>query len=1214
MKRERFDLLEFPLDGLRLIEASAGTGKTFSLTGLYLRLLVEKRLDVRQILVMTFTNAATQELRERIRTRLARAARLAADLSLALPGDDEDRVACSIVARAAEQEPQPGIARRLREAAARMDDATISTIHAFAHRAAEENAFDSGMPFDRGEQVDDAAIRQEAIRDYWRRHVFGCAPAECAALRELWPTPEHLARQIGPALAKPHVLLDGPADVELAAAIQRTRELWNADVGKLGALLADAYDADKLLKTGALYKAIKADGGVAAFIGRLEGGLTGTASGHPGLPAWLAGLATDAGAAPHIKVKFRASVRPQDQELVRALATLAPLARLAAIRSALATVRETIRSRKRSARQFSFADMIEALHEAVTDPGRGSALADALHRTWPYALVDEFQDTDPLQYQILDRIYSRLQSGRESGRQTGALVMIGDPKQAIYAFRGGDVFAYLAAARDADGRYELDTNYRSTRGVLAAIDALFRGPAGATRHGEFLNPDIRFHTVLPGRKDGDRVVLHRGKPLPSLTAWAVPGEALTAPRGRAILLDATVTKICELLDPITGARTRAGEADDPVAPGDIAVLVNTNREAADVQRALARRGVPAVCLQHASIFESEEARDLLLVLRAADSAASPEAMRAALTTTVFGLRMGDLLALAMDDVAWQRLVERFQDAHETWRTLGVLALLEPLLQDAASRVLALDDGERRMTNYLQLAELLAQAQSETFGNAGLLRWLGAQIADPGNDSPTDARELRLESDDALVRIVTIHRVKGLEYPIVFVPFLPWLGARQSAPPFIWHDAEGRARLDFGLQGTDHAAAAALESRAEALRLLYVALTRAKQACYVGWGAIRGAQSSAFAWLLQADDIAEPHRIETARSNLPDWLNGATVRARLEAWVERAAGAVRVEPPPTALPSGYRAPFGDAPTGSARSDLPARRPDWSVLSYSRLVAGGRHQEPGSGDDDEAPDPLPHPTAAAEDGAIVLRGSGFGTAVHKILEQTDPADWPAPGSPYADDQLERVERTLANAGMPLGDDRARASLLESVANLVSRTLFTPLPAIGPLARIPADRRLVEMEFFMSLGGGQSHRIVEFLNQHGYGHGLQLARRQQLLNGLMQGFVDLTVEADGRYWIVDYKTNHLGARLEDYRPDALALAVRRGHYDLQYLIYLVALHRHLGRSLHGYDPVEHLGGAQYLFVRGLSGADASTGVHVDSPTPGFIVALDALFAGAA
>ena len=326
MSHERFELATFPLDGMRLIEASAGTGKTFSLAGLFLRLLVEKRLDVRDILVMTFTRAATQELRERIRERLAVAARIAARPDEADPDDVEQRIAAAIIDAAAADEPRASIARRLRDAAARMDDAAISTIHGFAQQAARENAFDSGLPFDRGVQVDDTEVHREAVTDYWRSHVLGRPEARAAAFLELWPDPDSLLEDLAPALSRPHLEIAGPTTEDLAALTSQASTLWERPPGRdrLANLLQSAAETDDLLKSGALYRDLQAYGSVDELLIAIEAGLAGTASGHPALPGWLADFTDDAGARRHIKKRAIATCRPQDLELVQTLARLAP--------------------------------------------------------------------------------------------------------------------------------------------------------------------------------------------------------------------------------------------------------------------------------------------------------------------------------------------------------------------------------------------------------------------------------------------------------------------------------------------------------------------------------------------------------------------------------------------------------------------------------------------------------------------------------------------------------------------------------------------------------------------------------------------------------------------------------------------------------------------------------------------------------------------------
>ncbi|MDQ2068974.1 exodeoxyribonuclease V subunit beta [Natronospira bacteriovora] len=1198
---ERFDAATVPLHGLRLIEASAGTGKTFSLAGLYLRLLLEQWLSVREILVMTFTRAATQELRERIRARLGQAARLAMDPDSAEDDDHEQQFALTIIERVAGQRGREAVIRHLRESAARMDEATISTIHGFAQQAAAENAFDSALPFDRGEQVDDQPLFTEVISDYWRGQVVGRPADQALAFLQLWPDPEALKKDLEPVLRKPHVSLTGPDPARIDKLTARARRLWEAEGERLAELLEQCEAEQAFLKKKSLETALQRAGGAGELASQIGAGVMGTANGHVGLPDWLVQLGSDEGVRALCKKKPAESwFRPQELALSRALAEVQPLGRLGALREALAHVRETVLARKRERRKYSFNDMITGLSEAIHDEQGGPALADSLHSTWPWALVDEFQDTDPLQYAILRRIY------RE--RERGGLLMIGDPKQAIYGFRGGDVFAYLQAVRDADARYHLDTNFRSTQSVLDAVETVFR--AGGEQ--AFVIEDIRFQPVKAGRKAGDREIRRDGEPLPAMTLWRMD-EALPKKNAEPRLIDATVHQIHQLLDGRCEV-VKAREAPRPLAPADIAVLVNTNDQAAAVQQALSRRGIAAVCLHQQSVFASEEAEHLLRLLQATATPADEDALRAALATPLLGHRLGDLIRLAEDEEAWRQVTARFQQAHEAWRQAGVLAMLQPLLQDEAPRLLALEDGERRMSNYLQLAELLQQASGEQFGPDGLIDWLHRMIEDPGGDSGDDERQLRLESDDALIRIATVHKVKGLQYGIVLLPFAPLLGAGGAAdkPPFLHHDEQGRACLDFlAGPGDDTARQAIAEDRAEAIRLLYVALTRAEQACYLPWGPINTAQNGALAWLLhQADGVSADVRDRSTKA--PKWMTPECTAERLGVLAEQAPGAIRLEALPDTLPPDARAPRPPAPAGEARSDWPRPRPPWSVFSFTRLVRGAAHATAGTELGTGAGDEVADEQLAAAGGDIGLRGAGFGIAVHDMLEKADFADWPGPDQPLDESHKGHVEKQLVDAGLVLPDGRARQTLLEQVGGLISRCLHTQLPGIGPLAAVPATQRLAEMEFMLGLGGQSVATVMDQLHRHGYAIELPEARQRETLAGLMHGYIDLIVEADGRYYVIDYKTNDLGPDQADYAPARLRQAVSVAHYDLQYLIYCVALHRHLALRLPGYQPETHLGGVHYLFLRGMRGGEHSDGVFSDQPPTALITALDRALAG--
>ncbi|RJS91048.1 exodeoxyribonuclease V subunit beta [Salinisphaera sp. Q1T1-3] len=1224
-----FDAATLPLHGLRLIEASAGTGKTFSLAGLYLRLIVEQRVSVREVLVMTFTRAATQELRERIRARLAQAARIAHDTSLARPGHPEDDFTRRILDGVTED--SAALARRLADAAARVDEATIVTIHGFAQRAATENAFESALAFDRGDAVDDPQIAREAAADYWRAHVFGAA-AEAGDMLALWPDPDALYRTVQPILAKPHARLAGLDPTRLAALQDALAEHWPGTAEPLAEALVSAFEADALLKGGDLYKALAAEDDIAASVADLDVRITAAlaADTAPILPEWLLALA-DPGPQFKKAAKHQAHADPLAAlSALPILIELQPLAKCVAIDTAAKAVAERAEARKIDRRQYSYDDLIVALHAALTHPRTGDTLAAALRARWPYALVDEFQDTDPLQYASLSRIYRervRPDDGDDPDNDGhGALLLIGDPKQAIYGFRGGDIYAYLAAARAAGAaRYTLTTNFRSTQGVLDAIEALYALPG----HDPFVVPDIDFPHVTAGRTAGDwRLIRADGREQAALTFWQLHGNETELKNGKtknpskaddsARLIDETVAAIADLLHGATTYWQAADGTTRPVVSRDIAVLVNRHQEATALQAALAAAGIRAVCQHRESVFTSAEAADLRRILRAMAQPDDARAVRAAQPTALIGKRLADLVAIADDDTALQAAIEPFHRLHDAWRRRGVLAALEDLFVAAAPALLALTDGERRMSNWLQLGELLAHAESECFGMASLVRWLDDHItaAQEGTLGVADESQLRLESDADLVRIGTIHASKGLQYPIVFLPFAPWLGTAGAPdkPPLVFHaqqdDAEASQAL-IDLVGTDPANVqqAVIEARSEALRLLYVALTRAEQALIVGWREPDDyGSTSAPGDLLYRDGVA-----------------GGGAPARL---ADNAPDAIAVAPIDTTRP----APVPIAPDtqdadrlGPARSALPTPRKRWSTYSFSRLAHAPSDNAPAELPEPGAEDELTTPAAMAAEALAAdaprelprldtrLSGVRFGSAVHDLLEnQLKPpthSPWPEPGEPLADAQRRAVYDTLRKYGL-IAENTADPRI-DDTADLVARTLHTPLPAIGPLAGVAPGRMQTEMEFMLRLGGNRLGTLVDTLREAGYLPAALGGHPDRTLYGLMQGFIDLVVEIDGAYVILDYKTNRLGDTPAAYRDTELARAIGRAHYDLQYLIYTVALHRHLKRCLPDYDPATHLGGVQYLFVRAMDGA-SDTGVFVDRPDVALVEALDALFDG--
>ncbi|NNC22898.1 exodeoxyribonuclease V subunit beta [Salinisphaera sp. USBA-960] len=1218
--RQSFDAATLPLHGLRLIEASAGTGKTFSLAGLYLRLIIEQGASVRDILVMTFTRAATQELRERIRARLTDAAHIAHNPENADPANPEHAFTQQILL--GHDEPRARLAHRLADAAARVDEATIATIHGFAQRAAAENAFESALAFDRGEPVDDTSVYHEATTDYWREHVFD-ANAAADDILTLWPTPDALYSTLAPLLKRPHAALAGIDHTRLDQLMSQLTNTWAGTADILREALVEAFKADALLKAERVYTALAAADDPAHLFDELDTRINAAleAGTAPVLPDWLVALDN-----PASQFKNKTAHQARAEPLIRLealpiLAKLQPLAKLVAIERAAAAVRERAAQRKMARQQYSYDDLITALHEALTHERTGDRLADALHARWPYALVDEFQDTDPLQYASLRRIYL------ERPRDYGALLLIGDPKQAIYGFRGGDIYAYLAAAKAAgEACYTLTTNFRSTQGILDVVDALYKLP-GET---PFVVPEIDCPPVEAGRTAGDCQLMDaQGSPQPALTIWQLQGGEVVQknkkiknpnkPDDNARLIDETVAAIAGLLDGQSRYWQHADGSVQAVAPRDIVVLVNKNAEATILQGALAAKGIMAVCQHRDSVFQTEEANDLRLVLRAMAQPDDNTSVRAAQPTALIGKRLTDLVALADDDQAMQHAIKHFHALHEAWTKRGVLSALENLFAAAAPSLLALPDGERRMSNFLQLGELLADAESECFGKASLNRWLDDRIVaakDGTNNNPEDDSQLRLESDADLVRISTVHAAKGLEYPIVFLPFGLWLGTSNQAgkPPLIFHPPDnatqtgntGQAVVDLIGRHQAHIEQDKREQRSEALRLLYVALTRAEQALFVGWREPDDTgPSGALADLFYRDTSGTGDALNRLKNRVPDH--------------------VALEPidTTTAPPHIKRlAPAGAPELAAARQDLPAARPRWSTYSFSRLAHASAEKntveqpEPGAADEFTAsPDTVN--TDLEPDGELPaldsrLSGIGFGAAVHDILETClssgNHISWPAPGEPLTNKHHDIVARRLRQYG--LIDDSDIDPRVDDTAHLIARTLHTPLPTIGPLVTLDPQHCLVEMEFMLRLGGSRFEQLIETLRAAGYLPATLGGNPAATLHGLMQGFIDLVVEVDGRYIIIDYKTNNLGETLAAYRNHALTHAIGHAHYDLQYLIYTVALHRHLKRCLGAsYHPATHLGGVQYLFVRAMDG-NTTTGIFSDQPAIELIETLDALF----
>ena len=1172
--RAPFDVFEVPLEGVVRIEASAGTGKTRTLADLYLRLVAEGARTVDQILVVTYTVAATGELRDRIRRRLAEA-RAHFD---GAPTDDP------VLRRLRERSAERAAAgRRLAEALRSVDEAAVFTIHGFCQRVLGECAFEGGQPFESELLPDEEALLQEVVDDFWRRTVLAWSPLAIAHLIDAKVTPETLLAAVRPHLGQPYLAVanpagrpDGPA-VEAAylTAYQALRAQWPGARDAVGALLARpnvlnarSYPADKI--PGWLEA-------MDAFLAPAEPSLAACEALDRFTPAALAKATRKGQTTPAHPVFTRCQALADART---ALEEVLDVRRRELVAACFAYATAELPARKRARRLRAYADLLTDLGAALEGP-RGEQLAGAIRARYPAALVDEFQDTDPVQYGIFRRLY-------EGTRLP--LMLVGDPKQAIYGFRGADVFAYLAARKAVGTDRTLDRNWRADPPLLRALNTLWSRPRRP-----FVFPEIGYEVVEPAEKARDLLVVE-GDADPALRFWLLPaapdGKPLDKGEATDLALRGTVAEIVRLL--ALGAEGRARIGTRPLSGGDLAVLVRSNRQGRELRDRLLAVRVPAVQLVQESVFASEEAEALGRVLLAVAEPAREDFVRAALVTDLLGLAADELEALAADEAAWERRLEAFRGDRDRWQERGVGRMLRELFRrdGVPARLLRFPDGERRLTNLFHLVELLQEAdESQGLGMAGLVRWL-VDRRQAGGQTPEEA-QLRLESDENLVKIVTVHKSKGLEYPVVFCPFL-WdgrLGA-DSAELLRYHDpaADHRPTLDLGSPRQEEARQQARqEELAESLRLAYVALTRAQHRCYAVWGHVKEGGTSALAYLLhRPPDLGEPP-LDTLAAHVES-LGAPGIAAELTALARASAGTIAVEVIPPGPPPVFRAPAVSPDALQARPFTGSLAVPWRVASFSGLMREAAEGAEGL-DDDRGPAtvaPLAAPPAAG-----FPRGARAGSCLHALLERIDFATTDPRTEPLIGDTL--AAHGFARAWAP------------AAAELLTAALACPLdPGDRPLRLRDIGRqdRLDELEFHYPIAGITDAGLRRLLPGHGYGAGTRIRDEVERLTfapvaGFMRGFIDLVVQRDGRFFVLDYKSNRLGEAPDAYAADRLPAVMAAEGYYLQSLIYLVALHRYLRHRVPGYDPARHLGGIYYLFLRGMDPEHGpASGVYRDRP----------------
>lgn len=1193
-----FDLLNSPLEGTNLIEASAGTGKTYTIAGLFLRLVLEKNLSVNEILVVTFTEAATDELKERIRSKLREG------MEVFSGGLSEDAFLNGLVNTDKDSKLAIG---RLREALRAFDQAAIVTIHGFCKRMLHDNAFESGSLFDTELVTDQENIKREIVDDFWRTHFYDASPLFVNYAINNQFNPDSLLSFLSNKVAAPYLRVipqvqpPDTSEKELA---------YNEAFSELSRVWQSAREeVEKILTTHKGLNRIKyGKEKIPAWIHRMDRYVA--SGGHnPTLfkefqkfTARELQASMNGDYAPPVHPFFELSqkLKERQEELDMAFKQC-----LIAVKGELFHYTQNELTRKKEKKNIqSFDDLLLKLHRALEEQG-GENLAMALRMKFGAALIDEFQDTDPIQYAIFKKVF---------GVDNRILFLIGDPKQAIYGFRGADIFTYLEAAEDVGSRHTLLQNWRSDPNLITAVNTLF-----ANTHLPFVYDKISFQPAAPAERPYSDSLRMNRQPQSPLQLWFLKadrvtesGKAVTKTQARGLICKAVAAEISQLL--VLGRKGEAFLGERPLQEGDIAVLVRTNAEARLMQEALSALHIPSVLYSTGNLFDSHEALEMERFLAGVSDPNSDRLLKTALATDMLGVTAEELDALMDNEGRWEQWLVKFRTYHDLWNDFGFIRMFRHMLleEKILPRLMSLPDGERRNTNLLHLSEVLHQTSVEKkLGMTDLLKWLSEQRR---GDTPTGLEEhpLRLESDENAVEIVTVHKSKGLEYPVVFCPFA-WDSSRikESKGPFVFHDEADNMRLTLDL-GSRHMGenrvCAEKERLAENLRLLYVALTRAKSRCYLVWGRFNEAETSALAYLLHQPPSLKPTNVVSATGQRFKGLTDEDILRELKGAIDKGKGSIGVSEMPMGLAEKYSPLFQKEMTLGCRIFSGNIDRQWHISSFSSLVSGRPHShEMADRDTLDLPDGHDQEDVTGSDAKQPAsgifdfpKGAKAGTFLHDLFEHLDFTQ------ANRSTMNELVENKLKEYGF-------EGTWQETLCHMIRKVLIVPLDPDKQdlrLSRIRNENRLNELEFYFPLRFISPKKLKGIFEKYS---GREIPEDfpdhiERLdfapVRGFMKGFMDLVFHWRGRFYLLDWKSNFLGARVEDYGQESLAFLMKKECYILQYCIYALALDQYLSLRLPGYHYQKHFGGVFYIFLRGVEPEKGSDfGIYRDLPPPELI-----------
>jgi exodeoxyribonuclease V beta subunit len=1233
---DTFDLARSPLGGFNLIDASAGTGKTYTICGLVIRLLLEKNLTIEQILVVTYTDAATEDLRDRIRQKLRQALH-----AIKNPPSDDEFLRNYLV----KIKDYNVAALRLSEALRSFDEAAIFTIHGFCQRMLLENSFESNILFDTELVADDSYLIKEIIEDFWRQ-TFSQSSELFSQYAAAKLTPDALHDFLSIFIPHPFVHFIPAIDLASGYNLLSDSEAEYIEVFRKVCrewIAAREEVSNDLLNSQALKRNIYKKAGIPGLIDSMDE-MAASDTITPQLFKKFI-LLTSSKITGATKIKQTPNILPfyeLCENLMLAsnkLLTQYDRCLLALKKRLLDSFRYDLKLRKERDNVFSFDDLLQRLHEALTGP-ESSSFARLIAEKYPAALIDEFQDTDPLQFHIFTSIY----------KKESLLFLIGDPKQAIYSFRGADIFTYMDAAVSKHlDHHTLGVNHRSTPELVKAVNTIF-----CEAQKPFVFDAISFQEVSAAQKNNPEYLTIDGQQEEPFILWyfdrdiaaeenTSSSQEINSPIPKTIarrhIISRVAAEVCRLLN--LASENRVHINNRKLIPGDIAILVRKNDEARKMQQALTDLHVPSVLHSGDDLFSTEEAIEMSLLLGAIAMPKSIRRIKTALLTRFINLQQDTFNLLQNNSHESDSITEgwltKFRFYHELWDRHDFIQMFWTVMSEnnVRQRLLASVNGERSLTNILHLAEILHhEAVNQGLNITALLGYLHDRLA--GEQKKNIEHQLRLESDEDRVKIVTIHKAKGLEYPVVFSPF-SWEGSRLNPKRgclFHLQKNDHKTELTFDAGSEElhlHQQRALHEEMAENLRLLYVALTRAVHRCYLVWGPFKSAETSAPAYLLHqgpkrfAGPELSSEDANTFMRNIADRFLGLSdheILTDLQNLSTASKGTIRLSTVKT-LPETNMLDMETRTIPLRHREFAGNIiSDWTTCSFSSLTANRsaiKHAsqtfEDSSIDRDSIPivqslsaekTDLPEHTY---DIFSFPHGARPGTLLHEILEQADFTKEIPVMEHLINEKLQRF--AYDTTWYPI--------IAEMLKNLSNVSLHKDIPGLK-LSNIPIANCLHELEFYFPLSritpadvksifGSDKHISA---NEIPTSLDLQLDRLTFApARGFMKGFIDLVFEFENKFYLIDWKSNYLGSNIENYNKDKLFESILSGYYFLQYHIYTLALHLYLKKSIPGYEYAAHFGGVFYIFLRGVNQKfGPGYGIYYDLPDTSLIEKLNEKF----